>query len=193
MDSEKKYCMCCDETVPFHSLVRDGARGIACDYCGFVLDMIPEDQITTKIGCIIAADDSNMIRELIISQFLENNIAEEILTFPDGQQAVATITKRFSEGLSIDCVILDLEMPIMNGISCARIIRSLEKRFKIIPPTPFIFFSALTCSEDLRKKLSLFSPASYINKGKGSHPDQLSKRIKQLLGYLIKKNKAAAS
>ena len=193
MAADKKYCMCCDEDVSYHSIIREENREISCDFCGFVLDVVQDDHIITKISCIVTADDSELIRDLMKTQLQESGMAKEILVFPDGQQAVTMISKKFSEGTPVDCIILDLEMPVMNGISAARIIRSLEERFQISPTTPLIFFSSLTCSEDLKKKLSLFSPASYINKGNGSDPDQLLKRVKQLVGLLVKKSQTSSS
>jgi CheY-like chemotaxis protein len=184
--------MCCDEDVSYHSIIREGNREMACDFCGFVLDVVQDDHVVTKVRCMVTADDSDMIRNLMKTQLQESGIAEEILVLADGQQAVTLISKKFSEGKPVDCIILDLEMPVMNGISAARIIRSLEERFQITPATPLIFFSSLPCNEDLKKKLSLFPPASYINKGNGSEPDQLLKRVKQLVSFLIKKNQTSS-
>jgi CheY-like chemotaxis protein len=186
MESDKKYCMCCDEEVTFHSILREGKREVTCVYCGFVLDVVHDDELAVKASCIVTADDTELIRELLRTQLLKSGLASEVQAFPDGQQAVTLISKRFAEGKPVDCVILDLEMPVMNGITAARVIRSLEERFAV-PSVPLVFFSSKTCNEDLKKKLALFSPASYINKGDGSQPEQLLKRINQLIAYLLKK------
>ncbi len=186
MESSKKYCMCCDEEVSYHSIVRDGKREVACAYCGFVMDVVQDDEGVTRVNCIVTADDNALIRELLRTELLKNGLASEVQAFPDGQQAVALISKRFSEGRPVDCVILDLEMPVMSGIAAARVIRSLEERFNV-SPTPLIFFSVRSCNEDLKKQLALLSPASYINKGNGGQLEQLLKRINQLIVYLLRK------
>jgi CheY-like chemotaxis protein len=84
-------------------------------------------------------------------------------------------------------IILDLQMPVMDGITTARIIRNLEGNFKTTQ-IPILFFSARKCDESLKKQMSLYSPAVYLNKGSDTDPKILLERVDQLMSYILRKN-----
>jgi CheY-like chemotaxis protein len=86
-------------------------------------------------------------------------------------------------------VILDLEMPVMDGISAARMMRALEGKYQVTR-SPILFFSARKSDEALKKQLGVFSPASYVNKGTSSGMDGLVERVDQLVTHLLNKKRA---
>ncbi len=100
--------------------------------------------------------------------------------------------KRLAEDLPVEMVILDLVMPVMDGITAARIMRSIEQKYQV-DPTPILFFSARKCDEELKRQMKMFLPASYVNKGASGEPEQLLERIDQLVTYLLKKQNPAAA
>jgi len=84
-------------------------------------------------------------------------------------------------------VILDLEMPRMDGIVAARTFRAVEEKLETDKKIPILFFSVHRCDDSLKKQLANCAPASYINKGVDSSPDQLTHRVDQLVKHLLKK------
>ncbi|HEY5594834.1 MAG TPA: response regulator, partial [Nitrospiria bacterium] len=115
-----------------------------------------------------------------------------VVSTQNGQEFIASFTKRLAENKPVDLVILDLEMPVMDGITAARVMRVVESKYRTVK-VPILFFSARKCDETLKQQLSLFSPASYVNKGNDSDPAKLVERIDQLVGYLLSKRETAAS
>ena len=79
-------------------------------------------------------------------------------------------------------------MPVMDGLTAARLMRSLESQ-NSVPPTPIMFFSAEKADDNLRKQLQNLDPANYVNKGSDPDPDKLVARVESLIGYLMEKYK----
>ncbi|MBI3595591.1 MAG: response regulator [Nitrospirae bacterium] len=185
-----KYCLCCGEKVPVNTITRDGKLEQTCVYCGFVLD-VAMDEEKTMAECVLTADDAELTRDLLKGTLLKQQLARSVVTAVNGQECVASFTKRLTENLPVDLVILDLEMPVMDGITAARVMRAVEGKYRT-SKVPILFFSARKCDEALKQQLSLFSPASYVNKGSDSDSAKLVERIDQLVGYLLSKREAAS-
>ena len=65
--------------------------------------------VNEKKGVILVVDDSNIISSFINSVF---NNAYEIIEAKDGMQAIEKLS---NQSLKIDCMLLDLNLPNMNG------------------------------------------------------------------------------
>lgn len=191
MADETKYCLCCGERVPVNKITREGKLEQTCVYCGFVLDVAMEEE-NTMAECIVTADDAELTRDLLKGMLLKMKLAQAVVSTQNGQEFIASFTKRLAENKPVDLVILDLEMPVMDGITAARVMRVVESKYRTAK-VPILFFSARKCDETLKQQLSLFSPASYVNKGTDSDPAKLVERIDQLVGYLLSKRETAAS
>ena len=75
-------------------------------------------------------------------------------------------------------------MPVMDGIATARTIRAIEAQHRL-QKVPILFFSSARATDDLKKQLSLFTPAVYMNKGSDSAPARLAERVDQLINTII--------
>ncbi|MGH7275024.1 MAG: response regulator [Nitrospiria bacterium] len=189
MENQQKFCICCGEEVPYNKIIRDGNLELTCAYCGFVLDVKMEAE-QTAASCIITVDDSRMTREFLEKMLNKSDLAETVIATEGGAEFLAAFTKRLAEKQPVDLAILDLEMPVMDGITVARALRSVEEMYHTTP-TPILVFSVKKCDDALKQQLGLFAPASYINKGSSSDPAQLKKRIDKLVTYLLNKRHAA--
>lgn len=85
---------------------------------------------------ILIADDDEMAR-FLLETLLENTKARLILT-SDGQQAVS----RFSENPDISLVLMDIKMPVMDGLSATKKIKQIQ------PDVPVIALTAHAMSGD---------------------------------------------
>lgn len=74
---------------------------------------------------ILVVDDERPNREML-SDFLELR-GFKVITANDGKQALNS----FKRG-NIDAAIIDIKMPVMNGIDCATIIKKSKPNFPII-------------------------------------------------------------
>jgi two-component system chemotaxis response regulator CheB len=82
---------------------------------------------------VLIADDSVVIRRLVSNCLAEDQDIEVIGTAANGQIALAKIQQ-----VTPDLVIMDLEMPVMDGLQTLAAIR------RIFPRLPVIMFSTLT-------------------------------------------------
>jgi CheY-like chemotaxis protein len=184
---EAKYCLCCGEDVPYNTIFREGRNEETCQYCGFVLDVkkesVKKDQ-NAPADYILLAEDVPMTRDILKTMLLQRKLAKSVQAFSDGQQLISEFTKRITGNSPVGMIILDLQMPVMDGITTARIIRNLEEKFKKTR-IPILFFSAHKCDDSLKKQMTLYSPAIYLNKGSDTDPDILLERVDQLMSYIL--------
>jgi len=205
----RRYCMGCGEQVDTNIADRDGTLETRCLFCGLVLAVEKSDQSPPSAGgketeeyieldpvsdeeeisawTMVIADDSDFLREFMRKMILKKGLAHEVISCRNGQEFVAETTKALANDKKVDLVVLDLEMPVMDGITAARTLRAVEKKFELPRKIPILFFSVHRCDEHMRKQLAQAAPASYINKGSDSAPDKLTERVEQLVHHLLKK------
>lgn len=75
---------------------------------------------------IIVAEDSSVIQNL--TKKILSQLNYEITSVKNGQQVLDLMSKD-----EYDLVLLDIHMPIMDGMECARSIRALDNKQKAIP------------------------------------------------------------
>ncbi len=189
---EKKYCLCCGENVPFNTFKRNERIEVTCVYCGFTLDVQNtwEDNKTAarEEGYALITDDSKYTRKMIEDLMKQRSFSEHILSFENGLELVSGYSKLLNEKKHVDIAVIDLNMPVMDGLTAARLMRSVETQHKATK-APIVFFSAEKADEGLRKQMENLDPANYVNKGSDPDPDKLASRIESLIGYLIEKYK----
>lgn len=82
---------------------------------------------------VLVVDDSAVMRSLLRSVFRTDSSIEVVGTAPDGESAIDLV-----ESLRPDLVLLDVEMPVMDGVATLRKLRSRGHKM------PIIMCSALT-------------------------------------------------
>jgi CheY-like chemotaxis protein len=184
---DTKYCLCCGEHVPYNFVERYEKRELTCAYCGFVLDVqqLWEPPRSSE-GYTLIAEDSQFIRTIITNVLKTKKFSAKVSAFENGLELISAFTKLVAERASIDVAIIDLNMPVMDGITAARTIRAIESQQKIAA-TPFVFFSSMKADDALRAQMELLQPATYMNKGTDPDPDKLSERVELIVGYLMEK------
>ncbi len=183
MKQKTQFCMCCGEDVPFNRIERYGNTELTCIYCGYTLDVNREKQHAVA-NCIITADDASFVRELLKGMLLERGLAKTVLAVENGQEFIVAFNKCMAGNEPVGAVILDLEMPIMDGITAARSMRAIEEKYQV-KHTPILFFSARKCDDAFKQHLDTFNPAVYINKGSSADPSDLIERVDQLITHLL--------
>lgn len=99
---------------------------------------------------ILLADDDTDLRFLIEMSLTESGY--DVVCVANGKEAVDTASQQ-----SFDVILLDAEMPVMDGFEACRTLRSHPKTARI----PVIFLTARTPDESIRK---LLAPFNYILK-----------------------------
>ncbi|MBI5848970.1 MAG: response regulator [Nitrospirae bacterium] len=198
MGDETKYCLCCGDQVPFNTFKRNERLEVTCAYCGFTLDIqnlweakkqeAAQKQPAPAESYALVTDDSHSTRKIIEDLLRARKFSTQVMAFQNGLELISAYSKLISEKKIIDIAIIDLNMPIMDGLTAARLMRSLESQ-NDIKKTPIMFFSAEKADENLRRQMQNLDPANYVNKGSEPDPDKLISRVESLISYLMEKYK----
>ncbi len=188
--ADTMYCLCCGDMVPYNYVERHQRREITCAYCGFTLDIQQlSEPSTAGEGSVLVAEDSEPVRDIITDVVKTRKFSSNVMAFENGLELITAFSKLLSEKAPVDLAIIDLNMPVMDGITAARTIRAIEAQNRV-SATPIVFFSATMADDALKAQMELLSPASYVNKG--ADPDKLPERVEQLVGYLMEKYRKPA-
>ncbi|RFU75075.1 histidine kinase [Trichoderma arundinaceum] len=98
--------------------------------------------------------EDNIVNQKVLQRQLRN-YGNNTFVANHGKEALQTLQKsRFwagqeAEGVDISVILMDLEMPVMDGMTCARRIRELEKEGTIIKHIPIIAVTAYARPEQI--------------------------------------------
>jgi CheY-like chemotaxis protein len=185
--ADTRYCLCCGVDVPYNYVEREDRREITCAFCGFTLDIEKSGKSSdVREGYVLVTDDSKAVRDIIVNALKSTNIYKNIMTFENGLELTTSFSYLVSRSTPIDLAIIDLVMPIMDGFTAAKTLRTLEFQHKI-SATPIIFFSAVQADDTFREKMEMLNPAIYLNKGADPEPESLARRVEQLVELVTQK------
>ena len=128
------------------------------------------------------AAERKLAEKRIKDALLQNRLCGEVLGCANGEQLLQTMAGSLGRRPAVSLVILDVEMPILNGYQAAIALRAFERGFGL-PPTPIVFFSSLALNETFTKVIEYVHPARYLAKGTDSAA-QMALRLAQALGTL---------
>ncbi len=192
---KSQYCLCCGEEVHVDRVERNERIELVCGFCGFLLGVADDENLLTiqdpssttasnRMHYILVTDDSKFTRRIIKDLLLEKKLANEVLDFENGLELTSAFAKMVAEKKQVDVAIIDINMPVMDGLTAAKIIRSIESQ-NSLPRMPIAFFSAVKADDNLRNQMEMLAPANYVNKGSDPDPDKLAERVEHLLTYFI--------
>ncbi len=116
---------------------------------------------------ILVVDDESM--NLISTKFILEGAGYEVITAESGQEGIDILKKD-----DIDLLLLDVEMPVMNGIKTLEMIREDEA----ISDVKVMFLTASTSKEDMSDAVR-YGAKGFIKKP--CLPDELLKSVKKIL------------
>ncbi|KAG6038677.1 hypothetical protein E4U41_003888 [Claviceps citrina] len=123
-------------------------------------DSLSTKQAEEKITCppqyhVLIVED-NLINQKVLNRQLINQ-GNKTYTANHGQDALDLLAKsrfwkgRASDGFDISVILMDLEMPIMDGLTCARRIRELEREGTLVTHIPIIAVTAYARPEQVER------------------------------------------
>jgi DNA-binding NarL/FixJ family response regulator len=102
---------------------------------------------------VLIADDHQLFAETLSLSLDFDERVEVAGSARDGKEAV-----RLALDLQPDAVLMDLEMPVLDGFNATRLLR------RLLPACPVVVLTASPSSEDVRRARSA-GAAAYLNKG----------------------------
>ena len=185
-ESNKLYCPSCGEDVEYFVMLSEGSELAHCSVCGLILEReAPAPEGIKTLQNVVAAEDSPVLLKTLSQMLLDRSISKTVEACKNGEEFISTVVERFKQNLPISLVILDVNMPILNGINAAVIFRAIERGFDKKRPTPILFFTSYRCDDTFKKVLKYCAPAKYINKGTGSSPEEFAQRLYQVVSLLL--------
>ncbi|KAF4974490.1 hypothetical protein FZEAL_8612, partial [Fusarium zealandicum] len=112
----------------------------------------PEDKKNQLFDVLIVED--NIVNQKVLQRQLRN-CGNNTFVANHGKEALQTLERsRFwlgkeTEGVDISVILMDLEMPVMDGMTCARRIRELEREGTIVQHIPIIAVTAYARPEQI--------------------------------------------
>lgn len=183
--SKKTYCPSCGVEVDTYVILESGSEVIHCASCGLTLTEHLEPPPAKILDCIIYAEDSDLLRNLITRLLVDKKIGREVIPCKNGAEFISHATRRLREKQPVNLGILDVEMPIINGIQAAFSLREIEKGLGANKKIPLLFFTVRKCDEEFKKFLKSFQPSSYVNKGASDSPEELANRAYRVISRLL--------
>jgi DNA-binding NarL/FixJ family response regulator len=104
---------------------------------------------------ILVVDDHQMLREALVGM-LELSGFEVVGAVADGADATAAAAE-----LAPDVVLMDLSMPVLNGLDATRLLR------EVAPGTAVVLFSAFD-SPELKREAFAAGAVAFLPKGCGN-------------------------
>lgn len=115
---------------------------------GIGKSQLADDQIHAEIGDkrILIVDDNRKNRK-VVTGYIEKFV-DHIVECSGGDQAITILLKAAREGAPFDLVVCDFQMPRMNGVELAQVIRAIPA----ISDVTFIVMSSSHDKEEIRAK-----------------------------------------
>ncbi len=192
MGLEKRYCLCCGEDVPCNIVVRNERRELTCTFCGFTLNAanLWEGRRRSAGTYALIAEDSKFTRTLLKELILKKALASEVTALSNGLELVSEYSKLLSDNVQVRFIIIDLNMPVMDGLTAARTLRTIEEKKKK-QKVPILFFSGIKADEGLKRQMEILAPANYVNKGTAPDTKMLARRVEDLLNFISQRYQSA--
>lgn len=177
------FCPACGEDVDTFKMLQVNysppREESCCSICGLTIDE-PEQKKQISGGTILIAEDSKMLQEMLRDVVQNNGLADKVITCDQGVSLVTAATELAINKEPAKLMMMDVSMPVLNGINAAIAFRGVEDAFKI-SRTPIVFFTGHRCDDKFKKILQYCKPAYYVNKGAISRPDELAERITRVV------------
>jgi CheY-like chemotaxis protein len=136
------------------------------------------------LGTVLSAEDTPAIRMALQNLLVAKGVARNVVSVENGFDALIAFHRATRAGAQLDLLILDVNMPILDGINAAVCVRAAEKAAGT-PPHPILFFTSNVCDEPFRRALEYLAPARYLNKGQAASGAELGERLVAVLQNLL--------
>jgi two-component system, sensor histidine kinase len=100
-----------------------------------------------RLGGVVMLVEDNAVNRMIGAEMLQS-LGLQVIEAQDGQQAVALLERQH-----VDMVLMDIQMPVMDGYAATRLAREREQRLRL-PRVPIAALTANAFDEDAAQALA---------------------------------------
>ena len=130
---------------------------------------------------VLLAEDDKLLRTMVVDSLLESGLTATVMPYADGGQVLAAVRKCWEANQPPHVVILDVVLPVMDGIEVALAIRR-EERAKGFSSIPLILMTAMDSMDGrLKSDFQHCQPAVFVHKGAYRDATELMKRLEKLV------------
>lgn len=152
---------------------------------GVSLSSYEDEHAAPPLKTVITVEDTELISAILNDMLVREGLTEKVISCKNGYEFLGRYVRARMNNTKVDLVVMDVKMPILNGISAAVAMRAHEEAQEL-PEVPILFFTSKRCDETFRKVLVHTAPAMYINKGASDSPDHLQDRIGKVVRQLLR-------
>ncbi len=207
LSKSRVFCPACGLMVEPALGIEGEYRTISCSMCDLLLESKPNpdeeappvvrgtaapSNPAATLPLVMAAEDTDGIRKTLVKLLGERGIAQNVVAAANGEEFLTRYHESIARGQAPNLLILDVNMPILNGINAAIGVRAAERAYSS-PPCPILFFTSTQCDDSFKRVLQFTAPARYLNKGAEGTPEQFAERLIQVLQRLLNPSAAAAA
>lgn len=201
------FCPACGMQVEPALGIEGDFRTVSCSLCDLLLESKPMDGAApappptlqptpmsanpAALDTVMAAEDTDGIRKMLVRLLGERAIARNVVAASNGEELLVQHHRYLAASKPVNLVVLDVNMPILNGINTAIAIRAAERAWNA-QPAPILFFTSTLCDETFKRVLQFTAPAKYLNKGAEGAPEEFAERLVQVLQRLLNPGAAGA-
>jgi len=140
-----------------------------------------------KLEAIIVAEDSELTRNILKEMIVRKGLSRRVISCNNGFEFIINYIESRANKVPLGLAIIDVIMPVLNGISAAVAARAWEKAAGFIP-IPFLYFTSKRCDDTFKRVIQHTRPSLYINKGASDSAAQLEVRVEKLIKQLLKED-----
>jgi CheY-like chemotaxis protein len=137
------------------------------------------------LDTVITVEDTALISTILNDMLVAEGLTEKVISCKNGYEFLGRYVRARKNNVDVGLVVMDVKMPILNGISAAVAMRAHETA-QALPGVPILYFTSKRCDEVFRKALIHTAPAMYINKGTSVSPEHLQDRIRKVINQLLR-------
>lgn len=134
---------------------------------------------------VMTVEDSTLISAILNEMLVLGGLTRRVIPCKNGYEFLARYIRERQARTNLGLVVMDVKMPVLNGVIAAAAMRAHEKAHQL-EPVPILFFTSKRCDSVFRKVLLHCAPAMYINKGTSESPEHLQDRIGKVIRQLLK-------
>lgn len=191
--SARRYCPGCGGEVKVYVMLSAGGEVEHCEQCGAPITDDQAPAAAAPLENVIVVEDTALLREILADILKARGVTQNVYNCVNGSNFLSTFTSLLLKKSRVGLVILDINMPVMNGINAAIAMRAIERAFGLESPSPLLFFTVKPSDEQFRKLLKFCSPALYINKGTAATPLEMQERVNKVVNQLLKEREREES